>query len=42
VFKDSYESLNDYLHGFKYIAAVMQTPDALERIGYEFAVDNFR
>lgn len=41
VFKDRYESLGDYLKGFGYAVAVMQSEVALERIAYEFAVDNF-
>ncbi|MCO4762370.1 MAG: adenosine deaminase family protein [Myxococcales bacterium] len=40
VFKDRYESLGDYLHGFSYLCAVMQSEVALERAGYEFAQDN--
>jgi adenosine deaminase len=35
VFKDNHDSLDDYLRGFPYITAVMQQPDALERIAYE-------
>lgn len=30
VFKDNYDSLEDYLKGFSYITAVMQQPAALE------------
>ena len=41
VYKDRYESLGDYLKGFGYAVAVMQSEVALERIAYEFAVDNF-
>lgn len=40
VFKNKYASLPDYLKGFSYTTAVMQTPSALERIGYELAQDN--
>ena len=40
VFKDRYDSLGDYLHGFAYLCAVMQTEVGLERAGYEFAQDN--
>ncbi len=40
VFKDKYESLVDYLQGFNYTVAVMQSETALERVAYEFAVDN--
>jgi adenosine deaminase len=41
VFKDRYNSLGDYLKGFAYSVAVMQSEVALERIAYEFAIDNF-
>jgi adenosine deaminase len=41
VFKERYRSLVEYLQGFGYTCAVMQTPEALERIAYEFAVDNY-
>ncbi len=41
VYKDRYESLGDYLKGFGYAVAVMQSEVALERIAYEFAIDNF-
>lgn len=40
VFKPHYENLNEYLAGFAYTTAVMQTPDALERVAYELAMDN--
>lgn len=40
VFKDKYENLGEYLHGFSYTVAVMQSPDALERVSYELALDN--
>lgn len=40
VFKNQYASLPDYLKGFLYTGAVMQTPEALERVGYELAQDN--
>ncbi len=41
IFKDRYESLVEYLHGFQYTCAVLQTPEALERTAYELAMDNF-
>jgi adenosine deaminase len=41
VFKKQYANLVEYLQGFHYTVAVMQTPEALERIAYEFAWDNF-
>ncbi len=40
VFKDRYESLGDYLKGFRYTVAVMQSGEALERIAAELAEDN--
>jgi len=40
VFKDHYASLFEYLEGFKHILPIMQTPENLERISYEFALDN--
>ncbi len=39
VFKDRYVDLVDYLKGFAYTGAVMQTAEALERIAYELAWD---
>lgn len=41
VFKKNYQNLLEYLHGFKYTCAVMQTKEALERIAYELAIDSF-
>ena len=41
VFKDRYSSLGEYLTGFAYCVGVMQSEVALERVAYEFAVDNF-
>ena len=40
VFKKKYASLTEYLKGFLYTTAVLQTPTALERVGYELAQDN--
>jgi adenosine deaminase len=40
VFKDKYDSLTDYLKGFAYTTAVLQTKSALARVGYELAQDN--
>ena len=40
VFKKKYASLPDYLKGFAYTTAVLQTGPALERVGYELAQDN--
>jgi len=39
LFKDQYNSLVEYLDTFNYSCAVMQTPESLERISYELAVD---
>ncbi|MFP4642892.1 MAG: adenosine deaminase family protein [Spirochaetales bacterium] len=41
VFKRSYKNLDEYLAGFKWTTAVLQTPEALERVAYELAIDNF-
>jgi adenosine deaminase len=41
VFKDTYDDLPAYLQGFMYTGAVMQTAAALERVAFEFAVDNY-
>jgi adenosine deaminase len=40
VFKDQYADLPDYLRGFAYTTAVMQTAEHVERIAYELAEDN--
>ncbi|MBM4353009.1 MAG: adenosine deaminase family protein [Deltaproteobacteria bacterium] len=40
VFKDRYKSLKEYLYGFVFTTAVMQEPEDLERVAYEFAWDN--
>lgn len=40
VFKDRYNNLGEYLHGFAYLCAVLQSEVALERAGYELAIDN--
>ena len=42
VFKESYNDLGEYLHGFKYTTAVLQSESALERAAYELAEDNQR
>lgn len=41
VFKASYADLGEYLAGFAWTCAVMQDAEALERIAYEFALDNW-
>ena len=40
VFKEKYSSLDEYLKGFGYTIAVLQSEVALERVSYEFAKDN--
>jgi adenosine deaminase len=40
VFKSHYQNLPEYLAGFQYTVAVMQTEEALERIARELAEDN--
>lgn len=40
VFKPHYADLVEYLQGFQYTCAVMQTPEGLERVSYELAWDN--
>ncbi|MBF0286856.1 MAG: adenosine deaminase family protein [SAR324 cluster bacterium] len=40
LFKDQYASLEEYLNTFAYSCAVMQKPEYLEQIAYEFALDN--
>ena len=40
VFKDRYRNLPDYLKGFRYTVAVLQSEEALEQAAHELAVDN--
>ena len=40
VFKDRYNDLTEYLHGFAYSSAVLDDPESLERAAYELALDN--
>jgi len=40
VFKERYANLGEYLQGFGYTVAVLQSEIALERSAYELAVDN--
>lgn len=40
VFKRSYASLEEYLHGFGLTCAVLQDAEALERAAYELGLDN--
>ncbi len=41
IFSGKFSNLVEYLAGFQYTCAVMRTPDAVERIAYEFACDNY-
>lgn len=41
VFKPHYANLGEYLQGFKYTCAVLRDKEALERVAYELAWDNF-
>jgi len=41
VFKDRYQNLSEYLHGFGMTVSVMQNEAALEQVAYEFAQDNY-
>ncbi|KAF4321748.1 hypothetical protein BBO99_00004273 [Phytophthora kernoviae] len=41
VFKETYESLEDYLVCFSYASAVLRTTEALERVAYEQASDQY-
>lgn len=41
VFKDKYNSLEEYLKGFAYTCAVLQDPESLEQAAYELSLDNF-
>ncbi len=40
VFKKQYNNLEEYLQGFQYTVAVLQSEVALERVAYELAIDN--
>jgi adenosine deaminase len=41
VFKEKYNSLDEYLQGFDYTTAVMNDEESMERVSYELAWDNF-
>ncbi|KAJ3192885.1 hypothetical protein HDU82_003015, partial [Entophlyctis luteolus] len=41
LFKESYSSLEEYLECFKYTTQVLRNVEALERVSYELAVDQF-
>ena len=41
VFKESYKDLNEYLSGFAWTTAVLQDAEALERVAFELAEDNW-
>jgi len=40
VFKEQYKDLGEYLQGFSYTTAVLQTKEALQQVAYELAWDN--
>lgn len=40
VYKESYQNLGEYLHGFQYTCAVLRDMESLEQAAYELAVDN--
>ncbi|PIP93560.1 MAG: adenosine deaminase [Bdellovibrio sp. CG12_big_fil_rev_8_21_14_0_65_39_13] len=40
VFKDQYQNLGEYLHGFQYTCAAMRDLENIERAAYELAIDN--
>lgn len=42
VFKPTYANLAEYLEGFRYTVAVLQTAEALERVAYELCEDSWR
>ncbi|TYZ64677.1 hypothetical protein PybrP1_006365 [[Pythium] brassicae (nom. inval.)] len=41
VFKETYNNLEEYLECFSYVSAVLHTREALERVAYELALDQF-
>ncbi|GAB4418229.1 MAG: adenosine deaminase [Bacteriovoracaceae bacterium] len=40
VFKDQYQNLGEYLHGFQYTCSALRDLENIERASYELAVDN--
>ncbi|MCP5104499.1 MAG: adenosine deaminase family protein [bacterium] len=42
VFKEKYQDLGEYLHGFSFTCPVLQRESALERVAYELGVDNIK
>jgi adenosine deaminase len=40
VFKENYQNLGEYLHGFQYACAVLRDLESLEQASYELAIDN--
>src|SRR5690606_39575940 len=40
VFKESYQNLGEYLHGFQYTCAVLRDMENLEQAAYDLAQDN--
>ncbi len=41
IFKENYANLSEYLAGFKFTCAVLRDAEALERVAYELAMDNY-
>jgi adenosine deaminase len=41
LFKSNFTSLEDYLQCFNYTGAVMSDVESVERVAYEFAIDNY-
>ncbi len=40
VFKENYQSLEEYLSGFQYTCAVLRDLECIEQVAYELAIDN--
>lgn len=40
VFKENYQNLGEYLHGFQYTCSVLRDLESLEQASYELAMDN--
>src|SRR5690606_28337557 len=40
VFKEKYNNLGEYLHGFQYTCSVLRDLENIERASYELAIDN--
>ena len=40
IFKEKYNNLSEYLHGFTYTCEILRDQEALEQCAYELAIDN--